>query len=153
MGTVKTPNLQDLVVTDDDNFFGLEPELASLDRARFVVMSAPFEGTVSYGIGTGAGPEAIRRASQQVELFDEITRDEHIPRHGVCTLKPFDPDCTAEEMTMGHIYPLPTTRKSQFIGYLVGMFHVKHHGCLDTGWIMFRFCFTVFHRKMHKKTR
>jgi hypothetical protein len=41
--------LQDLLVTDDDNFFGLEPELASLERAKFVVMSAPFEGTVSYG--------------------------------------------------------------------------------------------------------
>jgi len=95
-----------LVVKGDDNFFGLEPELATLQRARFVVMSAPYEGTVSYGIGTGAGPRAIRTASQQVELFDEITQAEHIPRHGVCTLKPFDPKCTAEEMTMGQIYPV-----------------------------------------------
>jgi agmatinase len=91
-------DIRDLVVTDDDNFFGLEPELATFERARFVVMSAPFEGTVSYGKGTGAGPDAIRRASQQVELFDEITRDEHIPRHGVCTLKPFDVNCTAGEL-------------------------------------------------------
>ncbi|MBZ0137778.1 MAG: agmatinase [Planctomycetes bacterium] len=101
MGT----KLKDLLVTDDDNFFGLEPELASLERAKFVVMSAPYEGTVSYGKGTGAGPEAIRLASQQVELFDEITRDSHIPRHGVATLKPFNPDCSAEEMTIGQIYP------------------------------------------------
>ena len=99
-------DLHKLVVKGDDNFFGLEPELATLARARFVVMSAPYEGTVSYGVGTGAGPNAIRLASQQVELFDEITRDEHIPRHGVCTLKAFDAKCTAEEMTMGQIYPV-----------------------------------------------
>ncbi|MCA8913320.1 MAG: agmatinase [Planctomycetes bacterium] len=99
------PDLTDLLVTDDDNFFGLEPELTTLERARIVVMSAPYEGTVSYGKGTGAGPEAIRRASQQVELFDEITGEEHIPRHGVATLKAFNPDCTAEEMTIGQVYP------------------------------------------------
>ncbi|MBX3474463.1 MAG: agmatinase [Planctomycetes bacterium] len=102
--TAKTPDIRSLVVKGDDNFFGLEPELATFDRARFVVMSAPFEGTVSYGKGTGAGPAAIKRASQQVELFDEITRAEHIPRHGVCTLKPFNPKCSAEQMTMGHVY-------------------------------------------------
>lgn len=94
-----------LAVRNDDNFFGIEPEIATFDRARIVVMSAPYEGTVSYGKGTGAGPAAIKRASQQVELFDEITRDEHIPRHGVCTLKPFDARCTAEQMTMGQVYP------------------------------------------------
>lgn len=98
------PDIRKLVVGGEDNFFGLDPGLATFVRARFVVMSAPFEGTVSYGVGTGAGPAAIKRASQQVELFDEITRDEHIPRHGVCTLKPFDPKCSAEQMTMGHVY-------------------------------------------------
>jgi agmatinase len=98
-------SIKDLLVTDDDNFFGLEPELATLERARFVVMQAPFEGTVSYGKGTGAGPDAIRAASQQVELFDEITRERHIPRHGVATLRPFDANCTSEQMTMGQIYP------------------------------------------------
>lgn len=97
--------LAELLVTDDDNYFGLEPELATLERAKFVVMQAPFEGTVSYGLGTGKGPDAVRRASQQVELFDEITGREHVPQHGVATLKPFDPDCTAEEMTNGKIYP------------------------------------------------
>lgn len=99
-------DIRDIVVTDEDNFFGLEPELASFERAKFVVMSAPYEGTVSYGIGTGAGPKAIRVASQQVELFDEITQAEHIPRHGVCTLRAFNPDCTAEEMTNGQICPV-----------------------------------------------
>jgi agmatinase len=99
-------DVRKLVVMGDDNFFGIEPELATFERARIVVMSAPYEGTVSYGKGTGAGPAAIKRASQQVELFDEITRAEHIPVHGVCTLKPFDPKCSAEEMTMGKIYPV-----------------------------------------------
>lgn len=98
--------LNDLLVTDDDNYFGLEPEMATLDRAKFVVMQAPYEGTVSYGHGAGRGPDAVRKASQQVELFDEITGREHIPQRGVATLKPFEPNCTAEEMTLGRIYPV-----------------------------------------------
>lgn len=39
-------------------------------NARFHVLPAPWEATVSYGGGTAAGPEAILRASQQLEVFD-----------------------------------------------------------------------------------
>lgn len=100
------PDVRELVVRGEDNFFAIPPELATFERARFVVMSAPFEGTVSYGGGTAAGPRAVHTASQQVELFDEITGAEHITRHGVCTLKPFNTRCSAEELTMGRIYPV-----------------------------------------------
>jgi agmatinase len=41
-----------------------------------VVLPVPYGGTVTYGRGTERGPEAIRAASQQVELFDEETRRE-----------------------------------------------------------------------------
>jgi agmatinase len=40
------------------------------ENARFHVLPAPWEATVSYGGGTAAGPEAILRASQQLEVFD-----------------------------------------------------------------------------------
>jgi agmatinase len=39
-----------------------------------VILPVPYGGTVTYGRGTERGPEAIRVASQQVELFDEETR-------------------------------------------------------------------------------
>ena len=38
--------------------------------ARYAVLPAAYEGTVTYEPGTAAGPEAIIRATQQVELFD-----------------------------------------------------------------------------------
>jgi len=41
------------------------------ERARVVVLPAPFEGTVSYGSGTASGPQAILDASEQLELYDE----------------------------------------------------------------------------------
>ena len=76
------PELNELVVNFPHNFFAIEEEYSTLDKSRFVVMQAPFEGTVSYGQGTAAGPAAILKASQQVELFDEITGKEHIPERG-----------------------------------------------------------------------
>jgi agmatinase len=39
--------------------------------ARVCLLPLPFEGTVSFGRGTAAAPEAIWRASTQVELWDE----------------------------------------------------------------------------------
>ncbi len=51
--------------------FGGEEALASFPSARVVVLPVPYEATVSYGGGTAGGPEAILRASTQVELYDE----------------------------------------------------------------------------------
>ena len=39
-------------------------------KARYVVLSSPYEGTVSYGTGTKRGPAAIIDASRQVETYD-----------------------------------------------------------------------------------
>jgi len=45
-------------------------------KARYVVLSSPYEGTVSYGTGTKKGPAAIIDASRQVETYDiETVRD------------------------------------------------------------------------------
>ncbi len=45
-------------------------------RARYAVLSSPYEGTVSYGTGTKKGPAAIIDASRQVETYDiELARD------------------------------------------------------------------------------
>ena len=55
-------------------YFGLTPEESDYASSRVVVLPVPYAGTVTYGLGTDRGPEAIRVASQQVELFDEETR-------------------------------------------------------------------------------
>jgi agmatinase len=66
-------------------FLGIEPP--AYDRAAAVIVPVPFEGTVSYGAGASRGPEAILRASTQVELHDE--RLGYEPRvHGIWTDRP-----------------------------------------------------------------
>ena len=56
--------------------FGGEEASSPLAPARVVVLPVPYEASVSYGGGTRGGPEAILRASAQVELWDEQLRSE-----------------------------------------------------------------------------
>jgi len=51
-----------------NNFLGIE-EVAP-ESADVLILPIPLEATVSYGKGTGKGPEKIIEASQQVELYD-----------------------------------------------------------------------------------
>src|SRR5262245_29125203 len=51
--------------------FGGDEAASPYDGAGVVVLPVPYEATVSYGGGTAKGPEAILRASTQVELYDE----------------------------------------------------------------------------------
>jgi N1-aminopropylagmatine ureohydrolase len=64
--------------------FGGDEAAAPFASARVAVLPVPYEATVSYGGGTSRGPEAILRASTQVELYDEQTRSEPF-RAGVWT--------------------------------------------------------------------
>src|SRR5262245_12293949 len=57
-------------------YFGLTAAESAYETSRIVILPVPYGGTVTYGRGTERGPEAIRTASQQVELFDEETRRE-----------------------------------------------------------------------------
>ena len=68
------------------NFGGIaEEEFSSFDRARILVWPISYEGTVSYGTGTGRGAEAIIDASRNMELYDEET-DAEIYKLGIHTL-------------------------------------------------------------------
>ena len=72
--------------------FGLLPDdLSTYATARVAVLPVPFERTVSYGRGTSAGPAAILRASQAMELYDEELRFEPAEM-GIATLPPFLPE-------------------------------------------------------------
>lgn len=51
----------------NNNIFGLP---TNEEDSRLVILPIPWEVTVSYGAGTARAPEAILRASVQVDLFD-----------------------------------------------------------------------------------
>ena len=53
-------------------FLDLPPVAA--EEADVLLLPLPYEGSVSYGQGTALGPEAIWRASTEVELYDEQLR-------------------------------------------------------------------------------
>jgi agmatinase len=80
------------------NFGGIEDEgLSSFENARVVVWPVSYEGTVSYGGGTGAGAEAIVDASRNMELYDEET-DAEVYRLGLHTTEVTPPAATPEAM-------------------------------------------------------
>src|SRR5215210_5294499 len=69
------------------NFGGIaEEEFSSFEQARILVWPISYEGTVSYGTGTGRGAEAIIEASRNMELYDEET-DAEVYRLGIHTLE------------------------------------------------------------------
>jgi agmatinase len=71
----------------------LDPVRADRDHptsARAVIVPFGLEASVSYGAGTRHGPQAILRASQQLELFDEELWREPYLDYGVATLR--EPD-------------------------------------------------------------
>lgn len=54
-------------------FMGKDIVSAKAEDARFHVISAPYEKTVSYGKGTAGGPAAIIAASLELETFDGVS--------------------------------------------------------------------------------
>jgi agmatinase len=53
-----------------NNFLGLAPDRSGWERSRACIIQAPLENTTSFQQGTSAGPQAILKASEQVELYD-----------------------------------------------------------------------------------
>ena len=68
------------------NFGGIaEEQFSSFEPARILIWPVSYEGTVSYGTGTGRGAEAIIEASRNMELYDEET-DAEVYKLGLHTL-------------------------------------------------------------------
>ena len=71
------------------NFGGIEEtEFSSFDASRVLIFPVAYEGTVSYGAGTGAGAMAIVEASRNMELYEEET-DAEVYKIGIHTLEEF----------------------------------------------------------------
>ncbi len=79
-----------------DNFLDLPAEFSDPATAQYVVLPVPYEGTVTFGRGTAAGPEAIIAASHQVEWFDEELMGEFY-RAGIATAEAVAPADTPDE--------------------------------------------------------
>src|SRR4051794_2536615 len=85
------------------NFGGIDEEAySSFDSSRVLVWPVAYEGTVSYGTGTGAGAMAIVDASRNIELYEEET-DSEVYKIGIHTLPEFTPRDTPEGM-MSDLY-------------------------------------------------
>ena len=74
----------------NDNFLGIDNKFSALDNSQIVIVSAPYEHTVSYGGGTKHGPKGIIEASQFVEFYDEETERELCFEQGIATVEPID---------------------------------------------------------------
>lgn len=77
----------------------LDPERSdgdAPDAARAVVIPFGLEASVSYGGGTANGPEAILKASHQLELYDEMFGCEPYRDYGIAALKPLQPADTLD---------------------------------------------------------
>lgn len=65
------------------NYYGLP---FTTEEAALVLVEAPWDVTVSYGDGTADGPEAIREASTQLDLYDADYPDAW--RKGIAAMDP-----------------------------------------------------------------
>ena len=83
------------------NFGGIdEAEFSGFDGSRVLIFPVSYEGTVSYGGGTGAGAMAIVDASRNMELYEEET-DAEVYKIGIHTLEEFRPLETPAAMMNG----------------------------------------------------
>ncbi len=85
------------------NFGGIEEEeYSNFETSRILVLPVSYEGTVSFGTGTGAGAMAIVDASRNMELYEEET-DAEVYKLGIHTLDEFTARPTPESM-MNDLY-------------------------------------------------
>src|SRR4030095_10686010 len=85
------------------NFGGIaEEEFSSFENSRVLVWPISYEGTVSYGGGTGQGAMAVIDASRNMELYDEET-DAEVYKLGIHTLDE-SPSVDPPERMMNSLY-------------------------------------------------
>ena len=66
------------------NFLGYAPSEVDLDSAKAVIIPVPYDATTSYKTGARYGPEAIIRASLQLEDYD-LELDGDVSSQGIFT--------------------------------------------------------------------
>ncbi len=85
------------------NFGGIEEsEFSGYEDSQVLIFPVAYEGTVSFGAGTGAGARAIIDASRNMELYEEET-DAEVYKIGIHTLEEFSA-LASPEMMMNGLY-------------------------------------------------
>lgn len=79
------------------NFAALSAELSNEETSKIVVLPIPYESTTTYRAGCRRGPDAIIKASTNMELYDEELQCEPC-NVGIHTSAPFDVVDDAKEM-------------------------------------------------------
>ena len=93
------------------NFGGIaEEEFSSFDNSRIIVWPVSYEGTISYGGGTGKGAAAIIDASRNMELYEDET-DAEVYKLGIHTVDE-SPSIDPVERMMDSLYH----RAQQLVG-------------------------------------
>jgi len=87
MNYIKFPN----------NFVELEDDISNYNDSRVVILPLPYEKTTTYIRGTKNGPNAIIKASRNMEIYDEEI-EKNNSNIGICTLNPLIIDKNPEEM-------------------------------------------------------
>ena len=88
----------------NQNFLGIEKKYSSLENSRVVIVPAPYERSVTYGVGTKRGPQAILKASHYVEFYDEELDREIYRDVGIATLRPLDFGKKSDEKALKQVY-------------------------------------------------
>lgn len=79
-----------------DNFLEIPEQFSGYAGSKFVILPLPYEKTTSYIKGTEKGPDAIIKASAEIESYDDELGD--IYEAGICTLKSLRIDSEPESM-------------------------------------------------------
>lgn len=74
------------------NFLAIDEEYSSLENSEIVILSAPYEHTVSFGKGASLGPKEILKASAYVEFYDDEFEREICFEKGIASLEPLNFD-------------------------------------------------------------
>lgn len=104
------------------NFLGLPPEESGLEHSAALILPVPYEATTSYGGGTKEGPQAILKASAQVELYDAELGMEPARHWGIHTLPALAPDFRGPEFMTEAVAAAVTeyAGKGKLLGILGG---------------------------------
>lgn len=79
-----------------NNFAEIPDSYSGYKNSKVAVLPFPYERTTCYVKGTGNGPEAILKASTEMELYDEELGN--VFEAGICTLEPLKADEKPEKM-------------------------------------------------------
>lgn len=111
------------------NFHGEDVAPRAAEDALFHVIPVPFELSVSYGIGTAGGPEAILEASEQLELFT----GRNIPaEYGIYTAPPVDCSGSCETVLKNIENQVAATLALRKIPVVLGGEHTVTCGVIES---------------------